>query len=135
MIIVREIITSSSQVINGDCLNALRVIPDNSVDLIITDPPYNLGKFMRNRGTNLRRMRENHFAYSGWDDLEFEEWSEQMDLFLAECHRVLKKRFPLHCPLAEKYLNMCIDSILNQTYKVLFEDNTTEEFTCNESKK
>lgn len=26
-------------------------------------------------------------------------------------------------------------NILNQTYKVLFEDNTTEEFTCNESKK
>ena len=92
MIIVKEVITGNSQVINGDCLNALRVIPDNSVDLIITDPPYNLGKFMRNRGTNLKRMRENHFAYSGWDDLEFEEWSKQMDLFLAECHRVLKKR-------------------------------------------
>ena len=28
---------------NADCLHALAVIPDNSVDAVVTDPPYGLG--------------------------------------------------------------------------------------------
>ena len=47
---------------------------------------------MKGRGTNIKKMRENHFAYSGWDDLEFEKWCSQMDELIAECHRVLKKK-------------------------------------------
>lgn len=79
-------------VANGDCLTKMSVIPDNSVDLILTDPPYNLGLFMKKRGTNLKKLRANHFSGKGWDDLDFEEWTKQMDIFLSECHRVLKKR-------------------------------------------
>lgn len=30
-------------IISGDCLDVMRFIPDRSIDLIITDPPYNLG--------------------------------------------------------------------------------------------
>ncbi len=77
---------------NNDCLAAMKQLPDNSIDLILTDPPYNLGLFMHQRGTNLKKMRENHFAYSGWDDLAFDKWRDEMDNFIAECHRVLKKR-------------------------------------------
>jgi DNA modification methylase len=32
-----------SELINGDCLEVLRGLPDNSIDLIFTDPPYALG--------------------------------------------------------------------------------------------
>lgn len=79
-------------VANGDCLSKMSAIPDNSVDLILTDPPYNLGLFMKKRGTNLKKLRSNHFSGQGWDDLEFDDWAQQMDAFLRECHRVLKKR-------------------------------------------
>ena len=27
-----------------DCLEGLKKLPDNSIDLILTDPPYNMGK-------------------------------------------------------------------------------------------
>ena len=37
---------------NGDCLEYMKKIPTSSIDLIITDPPYNLGKFMEERDTN-----------------------------------------------------------------------------------
>lgn len=77
---------------NGDCLARMKVIPTDSVNLVLTDPPYNLGLFMHNRQTNLNKMRENHFAYSGWDDLTFEEWENNMRLFFKESNRVLKKR-------------------------------------------
>lgn len=85
-------ITSSSWVANGDCLNLIKSIPDSSIDLILTDPPYNLGLFMHQRGTNLKGMRNNHFAYSGWDDLSYDDWSNVMQELLVECNRVLKPK-------------------------------------------
>ena len=33
----------SYEVIHGDCLDALRAMPDGSVDAIVTDPPYGVG--------------------------------------------------------------------------------------------
>lgn len=32
------------QIINGDCLDELKKLPDNSVDAVVTDPPYGLSK-------------------------------------------------------------------------------------------
>lgn len=85
-------INDHTQVACGNCIEKMRSLPDNSVDLVLTDPPYNLGLFMKGRGTNMGKLRNNHFAYAGWDDLDFETWTKEMNLFLAECHRVLKKR-------------------------------------------
>lgn len=76
----------------GDCLEIMKDLEDSSVDCIITDPPYNLGNFMLGRNTNMVKMRENSFAYAGWDNMKYEDWVMQMDAFLSECHRVLKKR-------------------------------------------
>lgn len=65
----------------GDCLNVLKTIPDNSVDLIITSPPYNIGN---THHTNKHRFK----AYD--DNIpedEYQLW--QIDV-LNECYRVLK---------------------------------------------
>lgn len=75
---------------NGDCSVEMKKILDNSVDLILTDPPYNLGNFMINRSTNLAKMRNNFFANAGWDNLEFDEWVEHMDAFFENAARVIK---------------------------------------------
>jgi len=75
---------------NQDCIEVMTSIEENSVDLILTDPPYNLGNFMRDRDTNLKKMRDNFFGSAGWDDLSFEEWEESMDRFFEESVRVLK---------------------------------------------
>lgn len=76
---------------NGDCIETMKQLDDASVDLIITDPPYNLGNFMKNRDTNLVKMRENFFGAAGWDDLDFDDWQKSMDNFFMESARVLKK--------------------------------------------
>lgn len=83
---------NSSQLIIGDCINVMKSIPENSIDCIITDPPYNLGQFMHDRNTNLVKMRANQFAYAGWDNLDYKAWTRSMKQFLVECSRVLKKR-------------------------------------------
>lgn len=82
---------TNMMLIKGNCIEAMKSLKDNSVDLIVTDPPYNLGNFMRNRGTNLKKMRENFFGDAGWDDLEYNEWVENMNAFFEESTRILKK--------------------------------------------
>lgn len=69
------------KLIKGDCLEIMKTLPDCSVDLIVTSPPYNIGKMHSNRlqfGT-----------YSGNDmkELDYQAWQIEV---LNECFRVLK---------------------------------------------
>jgi DNA modification methylase len=59
----------------GDNLTILKTLPDNSVDHIFTDPPYNTGS---------KKM-----TYK--DQLQEAEWLSFMQQRLVECHRVLKE--------------------------------------------
>lgn len=52
-----------------DCLECLKEIPDNSIDLIIIDPPYNI-------------------SFTEWD--EFEDYISWANLWINESYRVLK---------------------------------------------
>lgn len=76
---------------NEDCIRSMKRLANGSIDLILTDPPYNLGNFMKGRDTNLKKMRDNFFGDAGWDDLSFEDWEKSMDNFFEESVRVLKK--------------------------------------------
>ena len=63
-----------NKIYNEDCLLGLKKIDDNSVDLILTSPPYNIG-----------------IDYDTYDDNrpwdEYYAWCEE---WLKECFRVLK---------------------------------------------
>ena len=66
----------------GDCIEELRKIPSESIDCIITSPPYNIGKMHSNKiqfGT-----------YTG-NDMKENEYQDWQIKFLNECHRVLKQ--------------------------------------------
>lgn len=80
-----------AHLINGDCLVSMDRIPDDSVDLLLTDPPYNLGLFMQQRSTNLKRMRDNYFGAAGWDNLPAEDWEESMDAFFSAAAKAVRK--------------------------------------------
>lgn len=75
---------------NENCIKVMDRLDSESIDLILTDPPYNLGNFMKNRDTNLGKMRENFFADAGWDDLELSEWINSMDDFFDKASKVIK---------------------------------------------
>lgn len=55
-----------STLYNGDCTETMRQFADNSIDCIITDPPYNLGLFMHDRNTNLKKRQENALLRVEW---------------------------------------------------------------------
>ena len=52
----------------GDCLEVMKSISDKSVDLCLTDPPYNIA-------------RNNNFATMGRAGIDFGEWDKGFDLF------------------------------------------------------
>lgn len=81
---------AETRLFNHDCIAAMAGLDENSIDLILTDPPYNLGRFMEKRDTNLKRMRDNFFGSAGWDDMGFKDWSESMDHFFESAARVMK---------------------------------------------
>ena len=74
----------ANQIHNVDVLKGLSLLPPNSVDLIITSPPYNLGK--RHHTGNIRFK-----SYNDYDDDMPEHIYQQWQIeVLNECHRVLK---------------------------------------------
>lgn len=46
----------------GDCLNLMKDIPDKSIDLLLTDPPYNISK-----NNNFKTMKRSGIDFGGWD--------------------------------------------------------------------
>lgn len=42
---IEKIKTDKYTVVNGDCFDYLNKIPDHSIDLILTDPPYNIAQY------------------------------------------------------------------------------------------
>lgn len=81
----------SYRLVCGDCIDALKAIDKETVSLVLTDPPYNLGQFMRGRNVGLGRIRSNHFVGSGWDDQSYLQWVEMIGAFLNESFRILKE--------------------------------------------
>jgi len=78
--------------LNCDCISAFDKIPEKSVDLVLTDPPYNLGLFMKDRDTNLQKMRSNYFGAAGWDNIDEETWKKSMDVFFSKLAHVMKPK-------------------------------------------
>ena len=69
----------TTQLIHGDCLEKMRDIPDGSIDLVLTDPPYNIA-------------RDNNFDTMGRTGIDFGEWDKNADIFsyIAEASRVIR---------------------------------------------
>jgi site-specific DNA-methyltransferase (adenine-specific) len=97
------VVVGGARVFQGDCREVLKGLPDNSVDSIVTDPPYGLnfmGKEWDNPGRMLGQMATGHeqrgaYAYGGShsrgyadnDSLGFQLWATE---WAVQCLRVLK---------------------------------------------
>ena len=82
----------TNTIIQGDCLKVMKEIPNNSIDLIITSPPYNKGFWSRNRNINNGfKTKSRRIEYGRFDDkLLPEDYEKQQREFIKECLRVLK---------------------------------------------
>ena len=61
-------------IVNGDCIAGIKALPDNCIDLIVADPPYNLNK-----------------DFGEWkESTKKHEWLDWSKRWLDECNRVLR---------------------------------------------
>ena len=78
-----------NKIINGDSLEELKKIPDETFDLVFADPPYNLQ--LRNSLTRPDRTKVSA-VNDKWDQFEsFKKYDEFTVAWLSECRRILKK--------------------------------------------
>lgn len=74
---------------NMDCIQGMRGgIPDNSIDLIVTDPPY-LMKYK----TNYRKDKTHKFC----SEIQGDNDPELITKYIAECYRILKNNSAMYC--------------------------------------
>lgn len=79
------------QLFNKDCLEIIPILENNSIDLLLTDPPYNLGEFIQKRNYNIKNMRENSLEdMLDWDSLSKEDYLINMDKFFQKVSSKLK---------------------------------------------
>jgi len=94
-----EVVKLETNVIyNEDCLIGMKKLPDNSIDLVLTDPPY---PFNTSNGTD--RFTENGW-FEGSSDKYDEEWYKDFETKLKEIKRVLKPGRHFYCFVDEKNL-------------------------------
>ena len=96
----------------GDAIEELKKIPDKSVNLIVTDPPYNLNKDYGNNN----------------DKLEFEEYLNFSRTWLKEAHRVLKDDGTIYVFMGMRFISY-IYSILEQELGMYFNSWITWHYT------
>ena len=87
-------------------MNIVKTMPDNSIDLVVTDPPYKCisGGKPHKKGQPSGMLSKNDGKIFDHNDIAPEEW-------MPEIYRILKDR--THCYIMtnvlnmEKYLSVC----------------------------
>ena len=88
------------KIINDDCLEVLKRLPDNCVDLVLTDPPYGV------------RKKED------WDD--FDNFIKNINIWINECYRVSKNGVIWFC--AGQMLPYILKNKEDMFHRILFWD-------------
>jgi len=99
-------------IVEGDSLQILKNIPSSTVDVVITDPPYNLGKDYGN----------NH------DLIGFDEYIHFSRQWLKESHRILKPTGTIYVFMGVRFISY-LYNILDIELKFYFNSWITWHYT------
>ena len=84
----RKIKTGSNRIICGDTIEELKKLPDNSIDLVFADPPYNLQlnqDLIRPNNTKVDAVNDDWDQFSSFD--EYDKFSKE---WLTEVKRIVR---------------------------------------------
>lgn len=90
------------EILEGDCLEVMLGLPDNSIDLIATDPPY-----FKVKTDAWDRQWEKSTAFLGW-----------LDTVLSEFHRILKPNGSLYL-FASPQMAARVEVLMAERFNVL----------------
>ena len=87
---------SSCKLLKGDCLSVMKDLYDESIDLIVTDPPY-LIKYK----TNHRKDKNHDFC----SEIDNDDNYDLISNFFHESYRVLKNNSAMYCFCSPKTID------------------------------
>ena len=85
-----------NQIINADCMDILKELPDKSIDLVLTDPPYNISQKnfcvdrSKAKSAIMRRDKPLNYDFGEWDNMERQEFLNFTKDWFLECIRICK---------------------------------------------
>jgi modification methylase len=82
-----------NKIVQGDCLEVMKDIPDNTFDLIVTSPPYNKSFYdkRKKQGGKNDVWKQRKIDYGDFkDNLSPEKYEEWQSKVISECLRILK---------------------------------------------
>ena len=89
--IKRKEIMEINKIYNEDCLETLKRMEDNSIDLVVTSPPYNKGWYGDWKADKNSAWSVGGIKYDTYEDAmppeKYEKWQREI---ISECMRVLK---------------------------------------------
>jgi site-specific DNA-methyltransferase (adenine-specific) len=100
------------ELLEGDAISLLKKINTNSVDVVIADPPYNLGKDYGN----------NH------DQKTFDEYMEFSRNWIKEARRILKDTGTIYIFMGVRFISY-LYSLLEEEYNFIFNSWITWHYT------
>lgn len=111
---MRSVTTPGGIFYNGDCISGSVLIPDNSVDLIITDPPYGI------EGDKLHRHynRDESFVTDGYVEIPAEDYESFTKDWIGQAERILRPGGSLYIVSGYTHLR----HILNALYETSLEE-------------
>ncbi|MFH0948602.1 MAG: site-specific DNA-methyltransferase [Elusimicrobiota bacterium] len=84
---VKSIDSFVNKIIEGDCIEVMKKMPDDSVDLVFADPPFNIG--LKYDNYNDKRSYEDYYNWSvNW---------------ISETHRILKKTGTIYIAIGDEF--------------------------------
>lgn len=117
---------------HGDCLNILSQLPENSIDMIFADPPYNLS----NNGFSLHAGKRVSVNKGVWDKSRgFEDDYNFHSKWLEACRRVLKQGGTLWVSGTYHSIYQCGHALQSLGYHILndiswFKPNGSPNLSC-----
>ncbi|MBR1437029.1 MAG: site-specific DNA-methyltransferase [Synergistaceae bacterium] len=84
------------ELVNADCFDFLKSVNNNSVDLVLTDPPYEISRNSNFASGEATGRDTDRFRVS----MQFGDWDlnfSGLDKVIQECYRVLKKSGTMIC--------------------------------------
>lgn len=78
---------ATNTILTGDCIKRMQSLPEDSVDLIFADPPYNIG-YQYDKYEDKR------------DDSEYIQWTEN---WIDQCARLLKPQGSMYILIGDEY--------------------------------
>lgn len=106
----------NNQIYNMDCMEGLKSIQNEEIDLIITDPPYevdykNKSKHLGKLGKPREKQIERDSSFEDWGNLDYLEISK-------EWYRVLKEEAHIYIFCSDRQIPKWFDSLTKAGFKV-----------------